>query len=291
MRASLAFSPDWQAAAPRCLGQFVESWAGWLAQPGLGDDWLKTSGIYVHAGRKPADSMRAGAAPYTGWAGFNYGHGLPRPQVKELLLQCARNDIRPVMIGSGSLELYEEVDREIPLNGRRWVISHISTFSLHEIEKIARMGVVLTTHTNNYLYRGLSDLVRRLPPDRHREISPLRSLTEAGVRVSLATDNVPVSAFLPIAQAIARVPHGGAHRVAPEEALSPATALRCATLDGAYLTFDERIKGSLEPGKLADLAVLSADPLSVDESGIADIHSLMTVVGGRIVHETPGWGP
>ena len=60
------------------------------------------------------------------------------------------------MIGSRNLDLYEEVDREIPLNGRRWVISHISMTSPREIEKIARMGLVLTTHTNNYLYKGLA---------------------------------------------------------------------------------------------------------------------------------------
>jgi predicted amidohydrolase YtcJ len=64
---------------------------------------------------------------------------------------------------------------------------------------------------------------------------------------------------------------------------------RCATNDGAYLTFDEDKKGSLEPGKLADLAVLSADPLTVEEAGIADIRALMTMVGGKTVYETPGW--
>jgi hypothetical protein len=77
--------------------------------------------------------------------------------------------------------------------------------------------------------------------------------------------------------------------VAPDEALNRADALRCATANGAYLTFDEDKKGSLEPGKLADLAVLSADPLTAEEAGLADIRSLMTMVGGRIVHETPNW--
>ena len=66
-------------------------------------------------------------------------------------------------------------------------------------------------------------------------------------------------------------------------------ALRCATMNGAYLTFDESKKGSLEAGKLADLAVLSADPLTVEEKALADTTSVMTMVGGKIVHETPGW--
>jgi predicted amidohydrolase YtcJ len=289
MRACLAFSPSWKTVGDAPLGPFVEAWAGWLGEPGFGNDWLKTGGLYVHVGREPADDLRAAAAPYTGWAGFNYGHGLPRPQAKELLLHCAANDIRAVMIGSRNLELYAEVDREIPLKGRRWVISHISLTSPREIDEIARMGLVLTTHTNNYLYKGLRELAQQLPPERHQEINPLRSLLEAGVKVALATDNVPVSPFLPIAQTVARTAYGTKERVAPQQALSRADALRCATRNGAYLTFDEDKKGSLEVGKLADLAVLSADPLTIEERGLADIRALMTMVGGRMVHETPNW--
>jgi predicted amidohydrolase YtcJ len=151
------------------------------------------------------------------------------------------------------------------------------------------MGLVLTTHTNNYLYKGLHAQAQRLPPERHGEIVPLRSLLDAGVKVSLATDNVPVSPFLPIWQAVARRSYQTKEQVAPGEALSRADALRCATANGAYLTFDEDKKGSLEVGKLADVAVLSADPLATEESSIAEIRSLMTMVGGRIVHETPNW--
>src|SRR5262249_32039202 len=150
-------------------------------------------GLYVQVGRDAGDAARARAAPYTGWAGFNAGHGLPREQAKELLIECAKNDIRAVVIGSGNLDLYDEIDREIPLKGRRWVISHISTFSAKDIERIARMGLVVTTHTNNYLYKGLGALAQRLPRERHNEIVPLRSLLDAGVTVALATDNVPVS--------------------------------------------------------------------------------------------------
>ena len=289
MRTALAFSPNWQAAGGAPLGPFVEAWAGWLGEPGFGNDWLKMSGLYVHAGREAADDVRARAAPYTGWAGFNSNHGLPRDQAKELLLHCAANDIRAVMIGSSNLDLYDEVDREIPLKGRRWVISHISTVSPRDIERIVRMGLVLTTHTNNYLYKGLHAQAQRLPPERHGEIVPLRSLLDAGVKISLATDNVPVSPFLPIWQAVARRSYQTKEQVAPGEALSRADALRCATANGAYLTFDEDKKGSLEAGKLADVAVLSADPLATEESSIAEIRSLMTMVGGRIVHETPNW--
>ena len=100
---------------------------------------------------------------------------------------------------------------------------------------------------------------------------------------------MPISLWLPVWQTIARESFQTGQRIAPEQALSRAQALRCATADGAYLTFDEQKKGTLEAGKFADLVVLSADPLTVEESGIAAIRSLMTMVGGNIVHETLGW--
>src|SRR5262249_9531540 len=97
MRATLAFSPDWKAAQGAALGPFIDAWAGWLGDPGIGDDWLKMSGVNFSLGREPSSEVRAGAAPYTGWAGFNYTNGLPRAELKDALIRCAKNDIRAVM--------------------------------------------------------------------------------------------------------------------------------------------------------------------------------------------------
>src|SRR5215470_16001695 len=80
MRTTLAFSPDWTTAGVQC-GPFVDAWAGWLGEPGIGDDWLKMSGVYLSLGRQAASDLRATAAPYTGWAGFNYSSGLPRAEL------------------------------------------------------------------------------------------------------------------------------------------------------------------------------------------------------------------
>jgi predicted amidohydrolase YtcJ len=288
MRATLAFSPDWTTAGTK-LGPFVDAWAGWLGEPGIGDDWLKMSGVYLSVGRQAASDLRASAAPYTGWAGFNYSSGLPRAELKHVLMRCAANNIRVIMNGPQVLDLYDEVDQVVPLRGQRWVIAHINDFSPRDIEHIVRLGLVLTTHTNNYLYKGLHVHAQRLPPERHGEIVPLRSLIDAGVKVSLATDNVPITPWLPVWQTIARTSYQTRQRVAPEQALSRAEALRCATADGAYLTFDENKKGSLQPGRFADLVVLSADPLTVAEPEIANISARMTMVGGKIVHETSNW--
>ena len=206
MRTTLTLSASWTAAGGAPLGPFVEAWLGWLGEPGLGDDTLKMGGLYVHLGRSPADDLRAAAGPGTGWAGFNSNHGLPRDKLQELLLHCARNDIRPTAIagagGLGMLDLYEEVDRQIPIKGRRWVLSHVAVISPRDIERIAHLGLVLTTHTNNYLFKGLEATASGLPTDRHADIVPMNALREAGVTVALATDNVPISLFYPIQQTV-----------------------------------------------------------------------------------------
>ena len=292
MRTALVFSPNWKSAGGAPLEPFIEAWAGWLGEPALGDDWLKVTGLYVNINHTKADDLRAGTTSDTGWAGFNYDTGLPRERLKEVLLHCAANDIRAIAnanVTPGVIDLFEEVDRAVPLEGRRWVVGHISTLAPRDIERIARLGLIVTTHTNRYIYKEGHLLQRRLPAERQREITPLRDLLDAGVKVGLATDNVPVSMFWPIWQAVARTSNVTQHRIAPEQAISRTEALRSATVDCAYITFDEGKKGSLEPGKLADLAVLSADPLSVEEAGLRDIAAAMTMVGGKAVYETPNW--
>jgi predicted amidohydrolase YtcJ len=293
MRSTLAFSANWPATGGAPLGPFVEAWAGWLGEPGLGDDWLKMGGLYVQVGRGKADEVRAAAGSYTGWAGFNAGHGLPPDRFKELLLECAKNDIRAVSIagggGLGVLDYLDEVDKKIPLKGRRWVVSHVNVISPRDIERIARMGLILTTHTNAYLYKALERTAEKLKPEQYDDIVPMNSLREAGVTVSLATDNVPVSLWYPVQQTVARKDYKTKRMFGEKQALSRMEALRAATANGAYLTFDEAKKGSLEAGKYADLVVLGADPLTLDEAKIADTTAQMTMVGGKIVHETPGW--
>jgi predicted amidohydrolase YtcJ len=100
---------------------------------------------------------------------------------------------------------------------------------------------------------------------------------------------VPISLWYPVAQTVARKDFKTKRMFGEKQALSRMNALRAATATGAYLTFDEGKKGSLETGKYADLVVPSDDPLTVAEDKLADMTSKMTMVGGKIVHETPGW--
>jgi predicted amidohydrolase YtcJ len=285
VRAHLALSPSWDGSdAASCVAR-IEQWRPRIAGPGAGDAVLRIAGLVAEANPTPDNAVRARAMPYTGWAGFAYDAALPRETLRAVLLEAARRDIRVLSMGKDLLDLYEEVNRVVPIRDRRWVIEHISTLTRDEIARMRDLGVVVTTHTNRYLFKE-GDLLRARAGAAEDTIVPLKSLRDAGVHVALATDNVPTSLFHPIWHAVARLGRSSNRAIAPAQTLSREEALRAATLEGAYLTFEEDLKGSLEPGKLADMAVLSDDPLTCDEGRIKDIAAEITIVGGRVVHST-----
>ena len=283
VRAHLTLSPSWGAAD--ALEERLAAWRPRIAGRGSGDAFHRFAGLVAETNPSADGAVRARSMPYTGWAGFSYDAALPREQLRTILLTAARQDIRVLSMGTGLLDLYEEVNRAEPIRDRRWVIEHIGILTGDEIGRIRDLGVVLTTHTNRYLYKEAEAFRRQIGPGAEDTIVPLRRLKEAGVHVALATDNVPPSLFWPIWQAIARVSRTANRVVGPAQRLSRAEALRAATIEGAYVTFEEDEKGTIEPGKLADLVVLSDDPMTCAEIRIRDISAEMTIVGGRIVYD------
>ena len=113
----------------------------------------------------------------------------------------------------------------------------------------------------------------------------MRDLIDAGIHVSLATDNVPPTLFHPIWHVVSRKTEETGERLGDAQALSRTEALSCASREGAWLSFEEDVKGTLEVGKYADLAILSDDLLTMAEDDIPDITSVLTMTGGRVVHE------
>ena len=285
VRANLVFSPSWGPERDIDYTHALRSWSGWLGGRGLGDSWLAVGGLYTEFGFDPDALLRARASPYTGWSGFNYDCGVPRDRMVDFLVEAARNGIRVCALWSEFLPLFEEVASRVPIGGLRWVLGHINTLSPDEIRRVADLGLVLTTHTNRYIHKQSHITREEIGRDRENDIVPIRSLLEAGVHTALATDNVPTSLFFPVWQSVARQNLHTGERIAPDQALSREDALRCATIEGAWLTFEEDRKGSLEAGKLADMAVLSDDPLTCPEDAIKDIVAETVIVGGKIVHE------
>lgn len=284
VRAQLVFSPGWSALSTPEVAKIVASWGRWLAGRGLGDAWLRVAGVYTEIDDAPEGRLRARCAPQTGWAGFNYDAGLPRAAVKELMIEAARLGIRVCGIWDNLLDLYAEVDRVVPIAGQRWVLGHQSILGGEAIARIRDLGIVLGAHTNAHIHHRASEFLARIGREREDEICPLRSIIDAGIRVSLGTDNVPISMFHPVWQSVERIDRKTGSVIAPMQKISREEALRCATVNGAWLCFEEDEKGSLEPGKLADLIVLADNPLTVDAARLRDLVPELTMVGGKVVH-------
>ena len=288
VRSNLVFSPSWNTIAPADREDVLAAWGRWLAGRGLGDSTLRLAGLFAEFEGGEEHAIRARANPYTGWAGFHFDSGLPRDDLKQLLITAARLGIRVSGIVPPMLDLFEEVDRVAPIAEQRWVLGHINVLSGDDIQRISDLGLILTTHTNRYIFKEGPLLRERIGAARENDIVPLRRLLDAGVHVSFATDNVPISLWNPVWHAVARKSRDTGETVAPDEKISRAEALRCATAEGAWLSFEETEKGSIEPGKLADFAVLSEDPMTCAEDAIKGISAGLTVVNGNIVYESAG---
>ena len=286
VRAHLLWSPAWPSADPAPVLDLVRSWGAWLSRRGLGDEYLRVGGLYTESDYSEENRLRAATAPQTGWAGFSYKAALPEDVMVEMMIEAARNHIRVGSFTPNILDLYERVNRAVPIADRRWVIEHIGVYGPDEIRRIRDLGLVLTAYTGRYIWKDGAMLARQLGPAGASRIAPLRALLEAGVHVALSTDNVPPSLFDAIHHAVTRRPRGAAEPVGPDQCLSREDALACASREGAYLTFEEDDKGTLEIGKLADIAVLDQDALTAPEDALPDIRADLVIVGGEVVLAT-----
>ena len=184
------------------------------------------------------------------------------------------------------LDLYEEVDKQAPIGGQRWLIEHIGRYSKEDVARIKDLGLVLQAYSNRWIYQDGEALRREHGAENVDRILPMRDLLDAKIHVSLATDNVPPTLFHPIWHVVSRKTEETGERLGEEQALGRMEALACASREGAWLSFEEDEKGTLEPGKFADLAILSEDPLTIEEDRIPDIEAVLTITGGRVVHDT-----
>lgn len=287
VRSFLMFSPAWPTTDADTVRDFLLDWGRWLSGRGLGDDYLRMAGLYTESDYSEENQLRARCGPYTGWAGFNFDSCLPEDVMVEMMVEAARNGIRVGSFSPRILDLYETVDKRASIAGQRWLIEHIGMFTRDEIARVRELGLVLQAYSSKWIAQDGEALRATLGPENEDRILPLRDLLDAGIHVSLATDNVPPTMFVPIHHAVARLTDAG-RPLAPEQRISRLEALACASREGAWLSFEENEKGTIEPGKFADLAILSDDLLTVEEARIPGITADVTVTGGRIVHERPG---
>jgi predicted amidohydrolase YtcJ len=184
------------------------------------------------------------------------------------------------------LDLYERSFARHPdRHDLRWRIEHAQHLDPHDVPRFAALGVIAAMQAIHCTSDG-PWVPERLGPERSREGAYVwRKLLDSGARVVNGTD-APIEDVDPLASFHAAVTRrmGSGEAFHPEQAMTRVEALRSYTLDAAYAAFEDARKGSLRPGKLADVTVLSQDILTVPEERIRDTEVVHTIVGGRVLY-------
>ncbi len=188
-----------------------------------------------------------------------------------------------------ALDVFEKVNREVPFAGTHWFFDHAETISPANIDRVKALGGGIAVQ-HRMAYQG-EDFAERYGKALAADAPPLGRILAAGVPLGAGTDATRVASYNPwvsLHWLVTGRTIGGFALYPPGNRLDRTTALRTWTESNTWFSNEEGRKGAIKIGQLADLAVLSADYMDIPENEIKDLVSVLTVLGGRIVH---GDGP
>jgi predicted amidohydrolase YtcJ len=250
-------------------------------RPGSGDDWLRPIGVGEQVLASSYDGDAFGPLP---------------PQFSQQALEDWRTAVRLIIESGWRFQVHttrnhsaeqllpaiEEINREIPVTNRRLSFAHMEDVTAETIRRIKALGGGVTVQ-DRFIYSG-DEVAHNWPEDVVRKAPPMKMMLAMGLPVGGGTDATRVAPYNPFV-AIWWIVTGktvAGHAVrGPRENLTRLQALRIYTLGSAWFNLDEDKVGSIEPGKYADLAVLSADYLTVAVDKIKDLVSVLTIVNGK----------
>ena len=247
---------------------------------GFGDDLLRFNGI----GERVTFGMYNNDAPSEEQKNQFYAAAKWAAERGMTLTQHWSNDVSVNQL----LDVFERVNREIPIAPLRWSIAHLNDASDASLARMKSLGVGWTLQNAMY-FEGERFMTER-GATAARRAPPVMSAVRVGVNVGAGTDAHRVMSYNPFVALqwlLDGKTVGGTPLRWQEEIPSRPEALRLYTSGSAWFDHSEKKRGSLEPGKFADLAVLSKDYLRVPVGEIGGIESLLTMVGGKVVYAAP----
>jgi predicted amidohydrolase YtcJ len=188
---------------------------------------------------------------------------------------------------SRALDVYEEVDREVPFDGLHWFFDHCETISDKNLQRVKALGGGIAVQ-NRMAFQG-EYFVDRYGKAQAQRTPPIRRMLEFGIPVGAGTDATRVSSYNPYLSLYWLVTGrtlGGLQLYPEANRMDRSEALRLYTVGSTWFSSEENQKGALVQGQLADLAILTADYFSIPEEEIKGLESVLTIVGGKIVYAT-----
>jgi predicted amidohydrolase YtcJ len=273
-----------------------EKQADWIKKQGAGDDWLRLGGFKAFMDGSLGSSTAYFFEPYNddpATFGLLSDQAIPESKLRQHMLAADKAGFQLSIHAIGDranhllLNLFEEVARINGPRDRRFRIEHAQHLRRDDIPRFARLGVIASMQPYHCIDDGRW-AEKRIGPERIKTTYAFRSLLDSGTRLTFGSDwNVaPLNPLLGIYASVTRRTLEGRNPTGwvPEEKITVEEALRCYTINNAFASFDEKRKGSIEAGKLADLAVLDRDIFTIPPATIAEARVRSTIVDGKIVY-------
>jgi predicted amidohydrolase YtcJ len=268
----------------------------WGVKPDEGDEWLRVGGMktLVDGGFEGGHMRDLYAAPFDRGGKYRGLQVVPPDKFTAVVKELNRLGWRVATHAVGDaaidqvLDAYEAANRERSIVGKQWAIEHAFIARPDHYPRIRALGVVIAAQ--DHLYLAAPSMKKYWGRERAENVTPLNTFLREGLLVGGGTDSpvIPYSPFWSLYHFITRdTISDGVY--GPQQRVSRQDALRVYTINNAKLMFEDQVKGSLEPGKLADLVVLSGDILTIPEKQIESLRALATMVGGRFVYTAPDW--
>ena len=259
-------------------------------QSGFGDDVLRIGGVKLLGDGALSGRTAFLWEPYVGTTG-DYGvQGVSAEVMNAQVLAAHRAGFQIGIHANGDrfvemvLDAYEQAISAFPRQDHRHRIEHCSVMNPQLLARIKRLGLVAVPFGSYIYYHG--EKMSSYGPKRLEMMLPHRSFLDAGIPIAGSSD-YPCSPWAPLMgiQSCATRKSRAGEGIGLGQRITPEEAIRVYTMGGAYASFEEKTKGSIEVGKLADFAFLGEDPTAVDPDGIASISVVATMVGGKLVYQ------
>jgi predicted amidohydrolase YtcJ len=257
---------------------------------GLGDEWVRVGAVKAVCDGSISERTARLSQPYVGRPD---DHGIlvtPEPELYATLAKAHEAGWQLGVHANGdegidiTLRVFERLQKERPRRDPRFRLEHCTLVNDSLVRRIKALGAIPTPFSTYVYYHG--EKMREYGADRLESMFALRSFLDAGIRATQASDYPPgpFEPMMALQSEVTRTDIKG-NVWGPSQRITVEEALRVGTLHGAYASFEERLQGSIETGKLADLVVLGRDPLREPPSSLISIPVEKTMVGGAWVYE------
>lgn len=258
---------------------------------GFGDEWVRVGGMKQIADGAISGRTARLSQPYIGhpndYGTFSateeelYEYGSKAHAAGWQLGTHANGDVAIERV----LNVYERINREMPRKDPRFRIEHCTLINDSIIKRMHALNAIPTPFSTYVYYHG--EKMQYYGEERLKHMFALRSFLDAGLHPTQASDYPPgeFPPMMALQSEVTRTDMNG-HVWGANQRVSVEEAIRIGTMNGAYASYEENLKGSIEPGKLADLVVLGRDPFKEDPSNLVNIPVERTMTGGKWVYES-----